>query len=413
MDISKLLSRPHDMNPGSAAPYLEAFAAQMALVGHTSWTISFYLGSAIHFGGWLEAKGLDFADIDEETIKVFGAHRCECPGRRHQKHVSRAYTARVQRFADFLRQHGAIRATADSTASAPSPLSSFRDWLLRHRGLAMCTVERHERLITKMLPALGAEPGEYNAASVRRVILNQIRGYRPAHAKTFVGALRVYLRFLATSGACQPGLDHSLPTVAEWRLSSLPRYLDAHQVARLIDSCCKVGPQGWRDRAIVLLLLRLGLRAGDIAGMRPTDIDWQEATLLVRGKGRRDVRLPLPQDAGDAVLDYIEHARPQVAIDRLFLCAKAPFRPLRSGMIVSGIVRAALRRAGVENPPTHGANLLRHSVATMMLRGGSTLDEIGTVLRHKSPDTTAHYAKVDVATLQEIAQPWPKENKSC
>ena len=104
---------------------------------------------------------------------------------------------------------------------------------------------------------------------------------------------------------------------------------------------------------------------------------------------------------------------PKSPVDRLFLCAKAPFRPLRSGMIVSGIVRAALRRAGIENPPTHGANLLRHSVATMMLRGGSTLDEIGTVLRHKSPDTTAHYAKVDVATLQEIAQPWPKENRSC
>ena len=413
MDISELLSQPHDMNPGSAARYLESFAGQMASVGHTSLTISFYMGSAIHFGGWLEARGLDVADINEEIIRAFAMHRCDCPGRRSQKRVSRAYTARVQRFAGFLRQYGAIRATADSTANAPSPLSSFRDWLLRHRGLAMRTVERHERLITKMLPALGAEAGEYNAASVRKVILNQIRGYRPAHAKTFVGALRIYLRFLATSGACQPGLDHSLPTVAEWKLSSLPRYLDAHQVARLIDSCCKDGPQGWRDRAIVLLLLRLGLRAGDIASMRPFDIDWQEATLLVRGKGRRDVRLPLPQDAGDAVLDYLEHARPQVAIDRLFLCAKAPFRPLQSGSIVSGIVRAALRRAGIENPPTHGANLLRHTAATTMLRAGATLDEIGTVLRHKSPDTTAHYAKVDVATLQEIAQPWPKENKSC
>jgi integrase/recombinase XerD len=277
----------------------------------------------------------------------------------------------------------------------------------------MVTVERHERLITRMLPALGANAGEYNAASVRRVILDQIRGCRPAHAKTIVGALRVYLRFLATSGACQPGLDHMLPTVAEWKLSSLPRYLDAQQVARLIDSCSKDGPQGLRDRAIGLLLLRLGLRAGDIANMRPTDIDWQEATLLVRGKGRRDVRLPLPQDAGDAVLDYIESARPQVAIDRVFLCEKAPFRPLRSGMIVSGIVRAALRRAGIENPPTHGANLLRHSAATMMLRAGATLYEIGTVLRHKSPDTTAHYAKVDIAALQQIAQSWPKESRSC
>jgi integrase/recombinase XerD len=389
MEISELLSQPHDMNPGSAAPYLESFAAQMASVGHTSLTIGFYLGSAVHFGGWLEARGLDFADINEDTIKAFGA--------------------RVQRFVDFLRQHGALRAIADSTAQTPSPLNSFRDWLLQHRGLSMVTVERHERLLTRMLPALGADAGEYNAALVRTVILDQIRGCRPAHAKTIVGALRVYLRFLATSGACQPGLDHALPTVAEWKLSSLPRYLDAQQVARLIDSCSKDGQQGLRDRAIVLLLLR----AGDIANMRPTDIDWREGTLLVRGKGRRDVRLPLPQDAGDAVLDYIEGARPQVAIDRVFLCAKAPFRPIRCGPIVSGIVRAALRRAGIENPPSHGANLLRHSTATMMLRGGATLDQIGTVLRHKSPDTTAHYAKVDIAALQQIAQPWPKESRSC
>jgi integrase/recombinase XerD len=413
MEISKLLSQPHDMNPGSAAPYLAGFAAELATVGHTRWTIGGYLGSAVHFGGWVEAGGRAITDINEETIKAFGAHRCECPGRRSHKSVSRAYTARVQRFADYLRQQGAIAALASSTTETSSPLSAFRDWLLQHRGLAMATVARHEHLITRMLPMLGADPGEYNAASVRKVILDQIRGCRPAHAKTIVGALRVYLRFLATNGACQPGLDHTLPTVAEWKLSSLPRYLDAQQVARLINSCNKNGPQGLRDRAIVLLLLQLGLRAGDIAGMRPTDIDWQEATLLVRGKGRRDVRLPLPQDAGDAVLDYIEHARPQVAIDRVFLCVKAPFRPLCCGPIVSGIVRAALRRAGIENPPSHGANLLRHSTATMMLRAGATLDEIGTVLRHKSPDTTAHYAKVDIAALQQIAQPWPKESRSC
>lgn len=413
MDISKLLSHPHHMNPGSAARYLEGFAAEMAAVGHTALTISGYLDSAIHFGGWLEASSLDFANMDEQTIRAFGAHRCECPGSRQQKGISRAYTKRVQRFADYLRQQGVIATPPRSTAVTASPLTGFRDWLLRHRGLAQVTVDRHERLITRMLPALGTDVGAYNAVSVRTVILDQIRGCRPAQAKTIVGALRVYLRFLAMSGSCQPGLDHMLPTVAEWKLSSLPRYLDANQAARLIDSCSKDGPQGLRDRAIVLLLLRLGLRAGDIAGMRPIDIDWQDGTLLVRGKGRRDVRLPLPQDAGDAVLDYINHARPQVAIDRVFLCLNAPFRPLRAGMIVSGIVRAALRRAGIENPPSHGANLLRHTVATMMLRGGATLDTIGMVLRHKSPDTTAHYAKVDIAALQQIAQPWPEESRSC
>ena len=144
MDISELLSQPHDMNHGSAAPYLESVAGQMASVGHTSLTIRFYLGSAIHVGGWLAARGLDLANIDEETIKAFGAHRCDCPGRRNQERVSAAYTARVQRFADFLRQHGAIRMIVDSTAETPSPLSPFRYWLLRHRGLAMRTVERHE-----------------------------------------------------------------------------------------------------------------------------------------------------------------------------------------------------------------------------------------------------------------------------
>ena len=413
MEFSEILTRPHHMNPGSTTPFLRGFVAELASVGYSSLTIAGYLDSAIHFGGWVETKGLEVAHINEEMIRVFGAHRCKCPGNRTQKYVSRAYIARVQRFVDYLRRRGAIRAIADSTPESPAPLSAFRDWLLRHKGLALITVERHERLITQMLPSLGTDTAAYSAASVRRVILDRIRGCRPAHAKTMVGALRVYLRFLATNGACQAGLDHMLPPVAEWRLSSLPRYLDRNQADRLIGTCTKDGPQGLRDRAIVLLLLRLGLRAGDIVKMRPTDIDWQDGTLLVRGKGRRDVRLPLPQDVGDAVLDYIGHARPKVAIDSIFLCLKAPFRPLRSGPIVSGIVRAALRRAGIENPPSHGANLLRHTVATMMLRAGATLDQIGTVLRHKSPDTTAHYAKVDVAALQRIAQPWPKESETC
>lgn len=413
MEISEILARPHRMDPGRETPFLEGFASELASVGHSSLTINGYLGPAIHFAMWLKSRGLDFAAVSEETIKAFAAHRCQCPGTRKPQRVSRVYTACVQRFVRYLRQQGVIRATANTKIQASSPLSEFRDWLLRHRGLALITVERHERLMMQMLPALGSNTAQYSAASVRSVILDQIRGRRPADAKTFVGALRIYLRFLAANGACQPGLDHMLPTVAEWRLSSLPRYLDANQATRLIDTCGKDGPQGLRDRAIILLLLRLGLRAGDIATMRPGDIDWQDATLLVRGKGRRDIRLPLPQDAGDAVLDYVEHARPEVAIDRIFLCSKAPFRQLRSGSIISGIVRAGLRRAGIENPPSHGANLLRHTTATMMLRAGATLDEIGTVLRHKSPDTTAHYAKVDVAALQQIAQPWPQEDERC
>lgn len=141
--------------------------------------------------------------------------------------------------------------------------------------------------------------------------------------------------------------------------------------------------------------------------MRLDDITWNEGTLRVRGKGRREVKLPLPQDAGDALLDYLELARPRVGDDRIFLRSSAPYRPFAAPCAISDVVRLALKRAGITDPPSRGANLLRHSAATAMLRAGATLDAIGTVLRHRSSDTTAHYAKVDVAMLRQVAQPWP------
>jgi site-specific recombinase XerD len=185
----------------------------------------------------------------------------------------------------------------------------------------------------------------------------------------------------------------------------LPRYIGAADIERLIATCDSETPTDTRDRAILLLLAHLGLRAGDIPALRFNDIDWQHGTVSVCGKGRRETRLPLPQDAGDAVLRYLNNGRPRIACDALFLTLNAPFRPL-CGSAVSAIVCRALDKAGIA-APTKGANLLRHSAATAMLRGGATLDAVGAVLRHRSPDTTAHYAKVDVTMLQQIAQPWP------
>jgi site-specific recombinase XerD len=162
----------------------------------------------------------------------------------------------------------------------------------------------------------------------------------------------------------------------------------------------------------LLLLSRLGLRAGDIRTLRLDDINWHEGTLRVSGKGRRQIRLPLPQDAGDALLTYLRRARPRVDLDQVFLCINAPVRSLQPPASVSNIVGLALRRAGITNPPSKGANLLRHSAATSMLRAGATLDAIGSVLRHRSADTTAHYAKVDVGMLQLVVQQW-LEGVSC
>lgn len=174
---------------------------------------------------------------------------------------------------------------------------------------------------------------------------------------------------------------------------------------RIIDACDSDRPDGARDRAILLLLARLGLRGGDIIQMRLGDIDWTGARVRVVGKGRREARLPLPQEVGDAILAYLRDRRPVVACDRVFLRSRAPWRPLAESSCVSAIVRRAMIRAGV-SAPTRGAHLMRHSAATAMLREGMSLPSIGVVLRHRSVETTAHYAKVDVELLRSVAQPW-------
>jgi integrase len=217
------------------------------------------------------------------------------------------------------------------------------------------------------------------------------------------------LRYLNFTGACRDDLALAIPAIAHWRLATLPHCLSAEELDRLIAACEGNTARRLRDRAIVLLLSRLGLRAGDVAQLRLSDIDWTNGTLQVTGKGRYQVRLPLPQDVGDALARYLD-CRPRVEqTDRVFLRSIAPCKPFASGDGVSSVVKRALRCAGIE-APAKGAHLLRHTAATQMLRHGVPLDQIGLVLRHRSIDMSAYYAKVDVALLQQIAQPWPEVN---
>ncbi|MER9845332.1 tyrosine-type recombinase/integrase [Mesorhizobium australicum] len=264
-------------------------------------------------------------------------------------------------------------------------------------------------MVKRLLPALGEDPRVYSAATIRAVFRAEAQRCSPSHIRTMTSALRGYLRFLAASGLCRPGLDQAVPPVLQWRLSALPRYLPTADVERLIATCDLSNPLDLRDRAALLLLARFGLRAGDVCGLRLDDFDWSAGAVRVCGKSRRSVRLPLPQDVGDAVLAYIKNGRPMVVEDRLFLRSKAPYRPFTTSSSISYIVDRALRRAGVEDPPSKGASLLRHSAATTMLRADATLEAVGAILRHRSLDMTAHYAKVDVTMLETIAQPWPGE----
>lgn len=396
------------MDPGSLRAFVVEFTDHLAALGHTSLTVGGYEDAACHFAEWLERSDIALVDVDDNAVARFAGHRCKCTGNRRHRHVSAKYVHRVRRFVRFLVQRGVVKMIIPSASKiVDARVAEFQEFLRHHRGISERTVDRHGRMVMRLLPDIGDDPGAYNAELIRRAIVTEAgRSSRP-YVKTMMTALRGYLRFLAANGACRPWLDRAVPAVPQWRLSALPRYLAAEDVERLIASCDLTKIHGIRDKAILLLLARLGLRAGDILGMRLDDIGWNEGTLRVRGKGRREVQLPLPQDAGDALLDYLEKGRPLVDYDRIFLRSSAPYRPFAAPCAISDVVRLALMRAGINDPPSRGANLLRHSTATAMLRGGATLDAIGSVLRHRSPDTTAHYAKVDVAMLLRIAQPWP------
>lgn len=402
-------TRPRCMDPGALSALVEAFTDDLTALGHTRLTVSFYAESARHFAAWLGQTGLAPVDIDGGTIGEFARHDCCCGGSRRSERLSRKYVNRACRFVRFLAERGIGKPVAAPQAAASNNVhvAEFQEWLKVHRGISERTIGRHGRMVLRLLPALGTDPGTYDARLVRHVILEEAGRCSRAYVKTMTMALRGYLRFLAARGLCRPGLDHAIPTIPQWRLSALPRYITSAEVERVIASCDVARPQGVRDRAILLLLARLGLRAGDILDMRFDDIDWREGTLSVRGKARREIRLPLPQDAGDALLDYLRDARPQVACDRVFLRSVAPHRALSRSSTVSSVVRHALEKAGINDAPSQGAHLLRHSAATSMLRSGATLDTIGTILRHRSLDTTAHYAKVDIVMLQQVAQPWP------
>jgi len=397
------------MRATCVGPYIDGFSVVLAEAGYSPSTIRGYLRAADHVGRWADRRGIDIASWDDDVLVRFGRHLPRCKCIKGNKGIFSDALAGVRLLLVHLRARGVI-AAATSVPTAPryAPISDrFADWMLRHRGVAPSTTARYQRMLQPFLETIGEDPSRYTVAAIRAYIIGQLSDVGRGETRSAVTAIRAFLRFLVADGRVQSGIQHCVPTVPQWRLSSLPRYLEAPDVKRVMKSCDLTTGHGLRDHAILLLLARLGLRAGDIVKMTVGDVDWRSGTIRVHGKGRREVRLPLPQDVGDAVLAYLERGRPRSSNERLFLTVYAPTRPFASSATISDVVRVALERAGIENPPSRGAHLLRHSAATAMLRAGGSLDTIATVLRHRSPDTTAYYAKVDVAMLQQVAQPWP------
>jgi site-specific recombinase XerD len=223
-----------------------------------------------------------------------------------------------------------------------------------------------------------------------------------------VTALRSFFRYLFQHGQTESDLARAIPTVPEWRLAEVPKFLKPEEVERVVHACQRDTAVARRDQAIILLLARLGLRASEVIALELDDLDWRAGVLKVRGKGQSHDFLPLPADTGEAMASYLRHHRPPCTTRRLFIRTRAPHQGFANPSSISTIVARAVKRAGLQ-PHFTGAHVLRHSLATGMLRSGASLDEIGEVLRYRSPNTTEIYAKVDVQSLRSLALPWPTE----
>lgn len=400
------------LRSGPCGPYLDGFAALLERDGYSPATAVRYLRAAAHVGHFVREQGGTLAEID---LSAFGKHlrACRCPrskgGRRNHHTIFGA-----RRYRDFLLAIGVCRstiATPEIQQVEPEVVAGFRLWLRKHHGAADSTIRQYTRHATSLVATLGDDPGHWDATGVRNAFMERADQSGKGTVEKQITSLRAFLRYLAVEGKCQADLDKAVPAYASWRLAELPRYLTATQVDSLIAACDGDAPGRRRDRAILLLLVRLGLRAGDVAQLRLADIEWQTGSLRVCGKSRYQVRLPLPQDVGDAILAYLECRPSSCQSDHVFLRNIAPYRPFWNGGGVSSIVKRLMKRAGVVTP-VKGAHALRHTAATEMLRHGVLLEQIGLVLRHRGVDTTAYYAKADINLLKQIAQPWP-EALSC
>ena len=330
--------------------------------------------------------------------------------RRRRFRTMRGVRATGLQMIELLRSTGELApVTAGALGPAQRIEAEYAAYLREERGVADGTAAVYLRLVhpfvLEHLHVGSRGLARLHATDVVRFVLRHPDKVSPAYAKLRVTALRSFLRYAYVRGATKLDLGAAVPTIPNWRLATVPRFIPAEHVRRLIGSCDGRTPGGRRDRAILLLLARLGLRAGEVAHLRLEDIDWDAGALIVCGKGRHEDRVPLPPDVGHALADYIRRDRPRGVSRVVFLRLQAPLGGLGS-VGVTHVVKRAIERVGLP-APAGGAHLLRHSLATDLLRRGSPLPEIAELLRHRSPETTMLYAKVDFDALRRVSPPWP------
>lgn len=398
------MSNPYNVVvSGPLGLYAESFHAELRALGYRPNASSPQLALMAHLSRWLEDHGLEPSDLDAGVVDEFLADR------RAEGYTMWLSTKAVAPLLTFLRRAGVV---PDAVVHAPvtaldGMLEEFAEYLRSERGLTDGTIYNYVNVSRMFLSVQARVDGSFwsdlSAQDVIGFILaqNANRGSRSSQAVAC--GLRSLLRFAFATGRTGTELAAAVPSVAAWRLSTVPRSISRNEVNALLRSCDRRTMFGRRDYAAMLLMVRLGLRAGEVAALETGDLAWRAGDLIVRGKGSRVERLPLPPDVGDAMADWIRHGRPVCDSRRVFTRIRAPHQGLSVGG-VGNIVKAAGLRAGI--PDVH-AHRLRHTAATRMLAGGADLVEIGQVLRHASVLTTSIYAKVDDERLRPLAQAWP------
>jgi site-specific recombinase XerD len=388
---------------GPLAPFVQDFTAALASSGYTPLTSVNELRLMAHLSRWLGEYGLGAADLTAERIELF------LDAQRAGGYGARCTRRGLGPLMETLTRLGVVPVEvarpAEPGSAGEALLASFRTYLLDERGLAPGTAAAYAKLARRFLDGCPAseEIASLTAGEVTRAVVRESQSVSAKSTKYFTVAVRCLLRFCFLQGWLASDLSAAVLSATGPRRSFVPLGIAKADADALLRSCDRRRSVGRRDYAILHVLLRLGLRAGEVAALTLEDIDWRAGEIVVQGKGRRQERLPLPVDVGEALTGYLKRGRPVTIRRELFLRAIAPIGPLGRGGI-SLTVRRACRRAGIAEI---GAHRLRHTMACEMVNAGVGLTQIGQVLRHRSQLSTAIYARVDMAALREIAQPWP------
>lgn len=401
-DLPAVLRRHRD---GLLGPYLDSFVTLAGGLGYPRQTVRQQCLVLRALGRFLEQRGLAVADLDEEVLAQF----LEAHGDRSLIKSCGGGTSRL--VLHHLRELDVAAPPAPPKQESPSELIAARYaiFLRKERGLTQATVINYIPYVRRFLDERFGDGSirlqKLTPKDTSHFVLRHARDSSPKRAQLMVSALRSFFRFLLARGEIDVDLAANVPTVADWRGSAVPKRLSRDEVEHLLTSSDRTSVIGRRNHAILLLLSRLGFRASEVMTLELDDIDWRAGEITVRGKGGFIDRMPLVHDVGDALATYLRD-RPSCQCRRVFIRTRAPIHGLSNPSTISSIVRRALERAGL-HPATKGAHLLRYSLAAEMLQQNASMAEIGQVLRHRSPQTTEIYTKIDVSGLRSLAKPWP------